>query len=482
MAGMLALTLTRISHIQVFGFMSALGVGMAFLFTIYLLPAMLDLWAPSSRKPGPATVPGNATGSVRHRAVLATLNRFVPDASRILQRLLDKVLPIVEKNPYAVILTFAALFGFCIYGATQVKIDSNMVEQFKEGTSIRETYEIVDQYMMGTQNMEVFVDMGVENGLKDPRVLKTIENLQREFERKYGRLVVRTYSLADVVKDAYRVLNEDREAYEVVPDDARILDQTLFLFNNANPEDRRRLVSDDYRKSHVSIQLYNEGSYEYNKIFAGMKRDIHWSFAPLKDAYPEMDISVTGGLPLMMELGDYISYTQLKSLGMAIGVISVMLIFVFGSIRAGLLSIVPNLIPATLTFGLLGIVGIALDMDTLVIAPVIIGIAVDDTIHFITHYREEVLETGDVRKALRNTIKEVGQAITFTSLILGLGFSVMSFSNHMGTMNMGIFGTMAVFAAVLCDLFLLSALILVFKPRFLTKEQKLAEKAKRAEA
>ncbi len=328
--------------------------------------------------------------------------------------------------------------------------------------------------MMGTQNMEVYIDMGVEDGLKDPVVLKIVEKLQREFEAKYKRLLVRTYSLADVVKDAYRVLNENREEMYRIPDDPDVLAQTLFLFNNANPEDRRHLVSDDFRKSHISIQLYNAGSFEYSKIFSAMQADIDDSFRALEGDYPEMNISVTGGLALMMELSEYISWAQLKSLGLAIVVICIMLIFVFGSYRAGFMSIVPNLIPATLTFGLLGIFDIALDMDTLIIAPVIIGIAVDDTIHFITHFRGEVLETKDIKLALRNTIKEVGQAIVFTSLILGLGFSIMSLSNHMGTMNMGIFGTMAIFMALLCDLFLISALILVFKPMFLTQKEKQA--------
>jgi len=248
-----------------------------------------------------------------------------------------------------------------------------------------------------------------------------------------------------------------------------MLTQTLFMFNNANPEDRRKLVTDDYQKSHISVQLYNAGSYEYMQVFDRMRMDIDNSASLLKQSYPEMEVKITGGLALMMELSEYITLSQARSLGLAIVVISLLLIFIFGSFRAGLISIIPNLIPASLTFGLLGLLDIPLDSDTMIIAPVIIGIAVDDTIHFITHYRAEVLIDGDIARALRDTIKEVGQAITFTTLILGLGFSIMAFSSHVGMSNMGRFGTLAIFVALACDLFMLPAMILLFKPKFKKK-------------
>ncbi|MBT7152156.1 MAG: MMPL family transporter [Deltaproteobacteria bacterium] len=478
MMGMLSLTFTPIMHIRVWGFMSAVGVVLALVFTIYLLPLMLDLWSPTTEKVNSLTEPKNKTNRLLQVLLLITapfrwlgrmVGRLIPDLSFYLQKLLDQIIPIVEKSPAAFAGLFLAIFGVCLYGATLVVVDSNLIEQFKEGTLIRKTYEIVDRNMMGSQNMEVFVDMGRENAFQDPAVLKTMDRLQETLATKYSHLVVRTSSLADVVKDSYKTLNEGRKEMYIIPKEPTMLAQTLFLFNNANPEDRRKLVSDDYRKSHITVQLYNSGSYEYTRVFDRMQGDIDQAFIGLKTDYPEMDISITGGLALMMELSDYITLSQAKSLGLAIVVISIILIFVFGSYRAGLISIIPNLIPATLTFGLLGLFSIPLDADTMVIAPVIIGVAVDDTIHFITHYRGEVLLDGDITRALKETIKEVGQAITFTSLILGLGFSVMAFSNHMGTSNMGRFGTLAIFVALLCDLFLLPAMILIFKPRFIPK-------------
>jgi len=483
MLGMLAITFTPIAHMKTFGYMSAAGVGLALVFTIYLLPVMMDLWTPVKReKPDGTPEDISSAGlfsKIFHQLkrvggilaiVLSAIGRYFPNLSNLLQKILDRVLPLVQKSPQGFALLFLSVFGLCIYGATLVKVDSNLIEQFKEGTKIRAVYEIVDREMMGSQNLEVYLNLGVENAFQDPFVLNIMDRLQQEIAYKYKKLVVKTSSLVDVVKDSYQTLNDGRPEMYVIPKQKDMLSQTLFLFNNANPEDRRKLVSDDYSQSHISVQLFNAGSYEYTSVFNAMRLDIDGAVAQIRERYPEAKVTITGGLALMMELSDYITWSQIKSLGLVIVVISLILIFIFGSFRAGLISIIPNLIPAALTFGLLGLLGMPLDADTMVIAPVIIGIAVDDTIHFITHYRAEVLIDNDIVRALRDTIKEVGQAITFTTLILGFGFSIMAFSSHVGMSNMGRFGTLAIFAALLCDLFMLPALILIFKPRFLDKK------------
>ena len=456
MVGMLALSTSSISHIQVFGYMSAIGVFFAFIFTIYLLPLMLDLLAPVSKK--------RAYSEIRKI-------KWIPDFSVIVQKMLDKVLPIVKKSPGSVIGIFVIIFGLCIYGATQVKVDSNLIEQTKAGSDLRIRYEVVDTHMAGTQNMEIYFDLKQEDALKDPFVLKTIDQLQKTIEQKYSHLVARTFSLADIVKDTYQVLNEGREEMYLIPDNPKVLSQTLFMFNNANPDDRRKLVSDNYSKSHISVQLYNAGSFEYVGFFKNVRTDIEQAFSNVHQQYPGSDISITGGLALLMQLADYISWSQIKSLAMVIATISILLIFIFGTKRIGIMSIIPNLIPATLTFGLLGLFDIPLDSDTIIIAPVIIGIAVDDTIHFITHYRGEILKTPSIYKALLNTIKEVGQAITFTTLILGLSFFIMTFSTNTSLIKVGIFGSLAILVALLCDLFLLPALIMTFKLRFANQQE-----------
>jgi len=443
MCGMLALTVSDIPQITVFALTSAMGVFMAFILTIFVLPVLLDIWHPITIKPS---------------------NQRIKHKQHWLQPLLNRIPAWVSGRPKFIVVSYTLIFILFIYGASQVKVDSNFVELTREGSSIRVTHELVDKHMMGGQNLEIMMDFGQSEALKQPAVLKVIDDLQRHIETQYSQYVVKTFSLADFVKETHMLMNEARIEKKTIPQDPILSAQLLYLFDNANPEDRRTLVSDDYSKSHISIQLRNAGSYEYTEIFNNIRKDIETYFNPLKKTYPNMEVQVTGSLALMIELVDHISWTQIKSFSFALLIITLLMMVTLGSLQGGLISMMPNLLPAFFTFGVLGLLGIPLDTDTLIIAPLIIGIAVDDTIHFLAHYRDAWYESGDVETALASTIQEVGQAVTFTTLILGLGFSMLAFSDYLGMAKTGIFGSMAIFVALSSDLLLLPALIQWLKP------------------
>lgn len=453
----LALSITPIVPIQVFAVMCSLGVALPLLFTIYLLPVMLDLWAPQG------------TANAAQRGFSARVARWIPNVNRWLARKLDGVLPLVQKNPVAIICVFGLMFAACVYGATQTRVDTDPVGSFPKDSSIRESVRVVDGNMMGAQSMEIFIDLGQENAFLDPAVLHEIEKLQDKIERDHPELVVRTTSLVETVKKSYKTLNADREDRYVIPANRDAVSQTLFLFNQSNPDDRRKLVSDNYDKSHISVRLYNHGSYEYIQAWGEMQADIDRTVQTLRRTYPDAKVSITGSLALMMQGADYLSRSELQSFALALVLVSVIFLLIFGTVKAGLIALVPNLIPAMLGFGGLGLMGIPMDITTMMIAPVIIGIAVDDTVHFITRYRFEVERDGDIERALRDTISGAGQPVVFATLILGLGFGIMGLSSNAGTANLGIFGFLAIAIGLLNDLFLLPALILTFKLRFARK-------------
>ena len=447
MAGMSALAATGMTQFVIFGLTSAAGVLMAFIYTVVLLPVLLDLWHPRIKVKKGET---QEEAAKRHW----------------LQPILDKTPYFVQRHRHLVNFVFIGTFVVCLYGATQVKIDSNFAELYREGTTLRTAYQVVDANMSGTGVVEVMVDMGASDALYDPVVLQTMADLQVHVEKTYSRFVVTSNSLADVVMETHSVMQDGSDAYRTIPDSSMTVSQLLYLFNSANPEARRALVNDDYSASHINFTLLNAGSSDYTELYEKLKEDIEQAFAPLQAQYPNMDVHPTGTLALMMRLMDDLSRSQFQSLALAVGIISVLMVLTLGSVQAGLLAIIPNLIPATLTFGLMGLLSIPLDGDTLMIAPLIIGIAVDDTIHFITHYRMALVKYNDMKTALVKTIKEVGQAVTFTTLILGCGFFMLAFSDYLGLAKVGMFGSLAIFVALLCDLLFFPALIMWFKPRF----------------
>jgi len=465
MAGMSALMISDLPQIAIFGFNSALGVGVAFIFTIFLLPVLLDIWHPyNSKKENKKKYKQNGQKQNSHKGWL--------------QSLLDTIPHFVKPRSKLIVLTYLSIFAAFVYGATNVRVDTNLAELTKEDSEIRVTYNVVDEQMMGGQNLEFMLDLGETDALKQPLVLQTIANLQDYIEVTYPDFVVKTFSLADFVKDTNQVMHEGQESYKRIPQDPRLSAQLLYLFDNANPRDRRNIVNDDYSKSHISIQLRNKGSYEYTQFFESVQQDLEQHFIPLKAQYPDMALNVTGGLSLMMELIDHISWAQIKSFGFALTIITILMVISLSSLQAGLISMVPNLLPAFFTFGVMGLLGIPLDTDTLIIAPLIIGIAVDDTIHFIAHYRDAWFELGDVDEALKSTIKEVGQAVTFTTLVLAIGFSMLAFSDYLGLAKTGIFGSLAIVVALSSDLLLLPAIIHWFKPD-LGRRRYLAKKAEK---
>ncbi|MGB0321217.1 MAG: efflux RND transporter permease subunit [Pseudohongiellaceae bacterium] len=495
MAGVLALTTSELVPIQVFGMMSAFGVVMAFFFTLVLLPILLDLWHPGAPAADDASLADRlgdrwnrlsnstktGTALIYVVAVYLMLGPWVGTYITVISLLtyvvvnwqlaiLSAVPNFVAQRPWLVLSVFAGLFALCSYGMTLIRIDSNMTELTKEGSAIRVAYETVDENMAGAMSMVIMVDTHTSDGLYNPRLMQAMDQLQNRIETRYSDQVTRTNSLANIVKDTYQIMSDDDPAYYRVPDDAQMISQLLYLFNSANPEDRRALVSDDYSRSHISLNIYNAGSYQYQRFFEEISQEIDEVFGPLESEFPELEVYLTGSMALLMRMADEVANSQFSSFTFAIAVISVIMIITLGSFQGGIMAMIPNMIPALLGFGLMGLLGIALDTDTLLIAPLIIGIAVDDTIHFMTHYRVELIRTGSISESLVSTIRDVGQAVMFTTMVLGLGFALLSFSDYLGMAKMGFFGSAAIFVALLCDLFLIPAMIIIFKPTFGVKD------------
>ena len=495
MAGVLALTTSELVPIQVFGMMSAFGVVMAFFFTLVLLPILLDLWHPGAPAADDASLADRlgdrwnrlsnsiktGTALIYVVAVYLMLGPWVGTYITVISLLtyvvvnwqlaiLSAVPNFVAQRPWLVLSVFAGLFALCSYGMTLIRIDSNMTELTKEGSAIRVAYETVDENMAGAMSMVIMVDTHTSDGLYNPRLMQAMDQLQNRIETRYSDQVTRTNSLANIVKDTYQIMSDDDPAYYRVPDDAQMISQLLYLFNSANPEDRRALVSDDYSRSHISLNIYNAGSYQYQRFFEEISQEIDEVFGPLESQFPELEVYLTGSMALLMRMADEVANSQFSSFIFAIAVISVIMIITLGSFQGGIMAMIPNMIPALLGFGLMGLLGIALDTDTLLIAPLIIGIAVDDTIHFMTHYRVELIRTGSISESLVSTIRDVGQAVMFTTMVLGLGFALLSFSDYLGMAKMGFFGSAAIFVALLCDLFLIPAMIIIFKPTFGVKD------------
>jgi len=444
--GMLALMVVPLLPVQRFGMSAAIGVAFAYVFSIFLLPLMLDIWSPVAKKRD------EKKQSKRPQ-------------QHLVQSLLLKVEHLSYARPNLNIGIFVLLTIFFGIGISKIQVDSNFINVFAQGTVIRDAVAIVDEHMGGTQGFEIMLEGESPGLLQDPLVLNAMDDMQNYLEKNISG-VVSTRSLVDVVKDSNQSLNGGRTSEYRIPQEPLVLQQTLFLFNNANPSDRRRVVSDDYRKGHISVNMRNSGSKDYIAVLDQVDPELKRIFATVMEKYPDAKISVTGGLTIITKLVDYLSWSQIKGFGIALAIISLILLFLFGSKRVGVIALFPNLFPLIVVFGSMGYLGIALDVDTLVVAPLMIGIVVDDTIHFLTHYRDSVVKDGNIEKGIISTFREVGQAITFTSIILAVAFLTFLLLDHQGLKNFGFLSSLAILTALAAELFLLPSLLLKGKINF----------------
>ena len=181
---------------------------------------------------------------------------------------------------------------------------------------------------------------------------------------------------------------------------------------------------------------------------------------------PNISSTVTGSVVLRSRLENFVSWNQITSFSLALAVISILLIFLFGSKKAGFIAILPNLFPVLAVFGLQGLFNVPLTFLSAMTAPVLLGIAVDDTIHFLTHYRQNIKEGYDIEGSISQSFSETGVAIFFTTIILAIGFAVMTTHHLSHISNMGIFVSLAIVMAFFADLFFLPALLKTFNIDF----------------
>ena len=184
-----------------------------------------------------------------------------------------------------------------------------------------------------------------------------------------------------------------------------------------------------------------------------------------RDLFPEgTGIEIVGEVPLMMRMVNTLSQGQIRSVLAAFGVITLLMILILGSIRVGLLSMIPNSFPVLVIGGIMGMAEIPLDMVTVMVMPMIIGIAVDDTVHYIIHFKQDFLACGRYREANRGTFQKVGPAILFTSVILALGFLIFGLSDMRSMVSMGILSSAGILAALAADLLITPSLFVFLKP------------------
>ena len=427
--GLLSFVPAALRPISQFGWVMPVGVLLSLTFVLTLLPALMAL------------VPMR---SAEARSEDAPSQRFLVDLGRFSTR-----------HAWAVLLAWLALMLVSSFGIARVTIGHHMLEWFPEIEPMRQATVFMNERFGGAASYEVLISTGSENGIHDPDFLRRLAATQTALEELDANQVRarKAVSITDVVKETHRALNENREAFYAIPEERALVSQELLLFENSGSDDVEDLVTSGFDTARLTARVpFVDGAF-YNAYLDAVE-------ARLRELMgPNVDIEITGSTRMMGSTIHSALQTMLTSYSTALIVITLLMIVLIGNVRMGFLSMVPNLAPVLFAVGLMGWLRAPLDMFSLMTGTIVIGLAVDDTIHFMHNFRREFDRTGDVDRAVEHTLRGTGQALLFTSCVLVFGFLVYTQAYMVHLFNFGIVTALAIFVAFLADVTLAPALV-----------------------
>jgi signal transduction histidine kinase len=326
------------------------------------------------------------------------------------------------------------------------------VAYFKGSTDVHRHFHDIYQEMSGSFPMNVVVTGDEADYFETPANLVAIADLQTYLNRLSG--VDKTISLADYIKLVNYVVNHFDPEFYRLPEDSYDLRMLMNNFKILLGNDLlQRFLSADYSRVNILMLTHIASS----RDFLQTRQQILTHAKEIFD--DEIRVDVTGLGVVIAASSRLLTLGQVKSLAISLVLIFAVMVVLFVSSKVGLIAVVPNLFPIVVNFGLMGLLGIPISVATSLIASVAIGLAVDDTIHYLVRYNTEFKKDLNKDRAMRDTLMSVGRPIIFTSLTISLGFSVLIFSHFQPTAVFGLLMVVTMLSALVGDLILLPSLM-----------------------
>ena len=465
--GFSSLVVSGIKPVIDFGWMMSAGLAVTFVTSFLLFPAFLMVLGKTGSKPS-----------------LDNGDFFLPSyLARLTETQGNKILV------FAVILTVVSLAG-----TTRLRVENSFINYFSADTEIYQGLKHIDEQLGGTTPLEILIKFesdtggdGSDNFLK-PEDLEGLTEEEIEMELEYAEMereFAQSANLPEYWFTAYKVelIKEVHDYLDALPEVGKVLslispvrvaedmaEQELGAFELAIlyskiPPDVKKTLIDPY----VSIEnnearilarvLDSKPDLRRNELLETVRRDL-----VEKLGFEEQEVAVNGLLVLYNNMLQSLFKSQIKTIGVVLLGIAIMFLVLFRSITLAVIGILPNLLGAAVVLGVMGWAKIPMDMMTITIAAITIGIAVDNGIHYIYRFREEYAVTHNYVETLHVCHSNIGKAVFYTAMTIIFGFSILVFSNFIPTIYFGVLVALAMFIAFLAALTVLPKLILLWKP------------------
>ncbi|XOF34115.1 MAG: efflux RND transporter permease subunit [Candidatus Electrothrix sp. YB6] len=437
--GLLSFSTADVAPIADLGIYAAAGVMLALVYTLVLLPPLLALIPLKARQEKESQQ--TQTGSRLDR-LLAAVGNFSTG------------------NPKAILAVTVLIFLVSIIGITRINFSHDVVRWYKKDSPIRIASETIDEEMQGSIALEIVLDTGKVNGLYDPDLLQRIDQSVEYVEQLHkGEIFAgKAWTITTILKEIHQALNENRPEFYTVPDDPKLIPQEFLLFENSGSDDLEDVTDSQFSKARFTIKVPFRDAIAYTEFIQAVREHFQQTF-------PEVKITITGMTSIIFQTMARVIRSMAKSYTIALVVITVLMILLIGRLRTGLLSMIPNLFPILLTLGIMGWFHVPLDLFTMLVGSISIGLAVDDTIHFMHNFRRYFEQTGDAKQAVMETLHSTGRAMLITTCVLSLGFFIFMFASMNNLFNFGWLTGFTILTALLSDYFIAPALLVLVNRR-----------------
>jgi predicted RND superfamily exporter protein len=423
--GFITFVSANLKPISGLGFMAGFGTMFSWVLTYLLLGGLLFL-LPLRVRPRAEARPLSERVATRYTAFLGRNRRVVMGAAAVV-----------------------AVGSLALAGTNEV--NSDPLKYFGHNVPVRVANEMIERTVGGARPVELVIDAGREDGIKDPAFLGKAEALQRWIEAQPG--VTRAISVVDVLKQTHRALHGDDAAAYRIPGDRESVGQELFLYTMNLPQgmdlnDRVSLANDALRMS----VLTNIGT--STEMVETMER------IEAQGRALGLDVHATGKYSLWQRINGYVVGSFVSSFGGSVLLIGIMMVVFLRSVKLGIIAMIPNVLPIAIGFGFLRLIGQPLDVGTVLVASVCLGIAVDDTIHVLANFQRLRRQGRSEHQAVSEVFAHTAPALLSTTAILVISFATFGLADFMPNVYFGVLTALVLATALLVDMTLTPVLLM----------------------
>jgi predicted RND superfamily exporter protein len=430
-SGFAAFMLTNSETLQEFGLVASINIILIFLLSLFIIPIYFSFASPPKH---------------RHTKHLDKV---------WINKLVERLVFLVQHRRKQIYFITAILIVFGIVGILNVKTTGNLTDDLAKDGVLYKDLKFFESNFGGVMPLEVILNTKKKNGLLKSYNLKKIERLSNELAtfKEFSK----PSSYVDMVKYSKQAFYNGDSAYYALPNSQEQRMILSYLKNSASSMGIGTLMMDSLKQeARISLRVADISSAKMDSVFEALLPKINEIFDA--DKY---EVTITGASVVFLNGTKFLLKNLMLSLLLVIVLISIFMAWMFNSFRMVVVSIIPNLIPLLLTGAIMGYFGIALKPSTILVFSIAFGISVDDTIHFLAKYRQELLVNNwNIRKSVLSALKETGVSMFYTSVVLFFGFFIFVASDFGGTIALGLLVSITLLLAMLSNLLLLPALLL----------------------